>query len=72
MTGPEHYAEAERLLCSQVGDPVALLAAAQVHATLALTAATIEAAATRTWPGGDTYPSDTYPHSDKAWQSVTS
>lgn len=49
LTGPEHYREAERLL-SQVGvapsDPPAIaynemgrLAAAQVHATLALAAA---------------------------------
>ena len=38
MTGPEHYREAERLL---VGQPTnAILAIAQVHATLALAAAT--------------------------------
>lgn len=54
MTGPEHYVEAERLLL-QVADVVSLnysaqtgeqkadvLSAAQVHATLALTAATAE------------------------------
>lgn len=46
MTGPEHYKAAERLLAEAVdsvagGDPAPeLLAAAQVHATLALTAAT--------------------------------
>ncbi|GII84574.1 hypothetical protein Ssi03_25640 [Sphaerisporangium siamense] len=42
MTGPEHYREAEKLL-AQYGDPefAAIdLAAAQVHATLALAAAT--------------------------------
>ena len=38
MTGPEHYREAERLL---VGQPTsAIIATAQVHATLALAAAT--------------------------------
>lgn len=40
MNGPEHYREAERLLSLGPG----VLAAAQVHATLALAAATIEAA----------------------------
>jgi hypothetical protein len=50
MTGPEHYAEAERLLTEQVfftrtGSRVErtfeeTVAAAQVHATLALAAAT--------------------------------
>ncbi len=38
MNGPEHYAEAERLLSGDELD----LAAAQVHATLALAAATAE------------------------------
>ncbi|MGW5647544.1 hypothetical protein [Saccharopolyspora sp. NPDC003762] len=37
MTGPEHYREAERLL--RRGDPD-YIAEAQVHATLALAAAT--------------------------------
>lgn len=55
MTGPEHYREAERLLgrginCGFGEEPdaaqVAYLAAAQVHATLAL------AAATATHPSG--------------------
>lgn len=45
MTGPEHYLEAERLL-SQIGEPntyaVGLAAQAQVHATLALAAATLD------------------------------
>lgn len=46
MTGPEHYTRAEQLLREvrdghQEGtDVAAILAAAQVHATLALTAAT--------------------------------
>ena len=47
MTGPEHYAEAERLLTDAFdevrhGDPAeaVVLAQAQVHATLALAAAT--------------------------------
>lgn len=46
MTGAEHYREAERLLAVCVGDrrgtplDVACTAAAQVHATLALAAAT--------------------------------
>jgi hypothetical protein len=47
VNGPEHYAEAERLLAlPDVGagddprDPV-IVAAAQVHATLALTAASL-------------------------------
>lgn len=54
-TGPEHYREAERLAdrahhftYGDGADPVtgaALAAEAQVHATLALTAATVEQAA---------------------------
>ena len=47
MTGLEHYRAAEKLLADaadRVGDwPPDLLAAAQVHATLALVAATIDA-----------------------------
>lgn len=42
MNGPEHYAEAERLI--EVGMEISsatIMAAAQVHATLALVAATI-------------------------------
>lgn len=47
MTGPEHYLRAERLIRQGLdeSDPVLmanLLAAAQVHATLALTAATAD------------------------------
>lgn len=48
MTGPEHYREAERLIeeANHVGheDPqrgVGIIAAAQVHATLAFAAATV-------------------------------
>lgn len=47
MTGPEHYKEAERLLATveataedTVGSVAATVAQAQVHATLALAAAT--------------------------------
>jgi hypothetical protein len=46
VNGPEHYREAERLLKSAAqnflrdGTPGSALAAAQVHATLALAAAT--------------------------------
>lgn len=39
MTGPEHYREAEVLLADQAVHPDKI-AAAQVHATLALAAAT--------------------------------
>lgn len=48
MTGPEHYQEAERLVAIisnwTTGDPSPLIAEAQVHATLALAAATAQAA----------------------------
>jgi hypothetical protein len=46
MTGPEHYIQAERLIAdsgsAELGSPqeMGLLVAAQVHATLALAAAT--------------------------------
>jgi hypothetical protein len=40
MNGPEHYREAERLM---TGDDMEI-AQAQVHATLALAAATVESA----------------------------
>jgi hypothetical protein len=47
MTGPEHYAEAERLvaLAGMGGAPadMQIVAEAQVHATLAVAAATIAA-----------------------------
>ena len=47
MTGPDHYAEAEKLLADpNYGEPKGIgrsetIAAAQVHATLALAAATV-------------------------------
>ncbi|MEV0065382.1 hypothetical protein [Amycolatopsis sp. NPDC050768] len=49
MTGPEHYHEAERLVASTslrnpLPEDANKLAAAQVHATLALAAATIDTA----------------------------
>lgn len=45
MKGPQHYAEAERLLelAPGSGDYEMTVAVAQVHATLALAAATVEA-----------------------------
>lgn len=53
-TGPEHYREAERLVTTVrdsggavVGGVVNVLAAAQVHATLALAAATVTTAEAR-------------------------
>lgn len=63
MNGPEHYAEAERLLnhapthgiSSATGlDRAESFATAQVHATLALVAATLDAAGPRS--GG--YPAE--------------
>ena len=45
MTGPEHYREAERLVTMTGADILALMAA-QVHATLALAAATAAEQAT--------------------------
>lgn len=48
MKGPDHYREAERLLSTAPnilgitqGEHAAIIAVAQVHATLALTAATV-------------------------------
>lgn len=51
MTGPQHYAEAERYLASVADTPSrhvveARIALAQVHATLALAAATAALAST--------------------------
>lgn len=68
MTGPEHYREAESLLItaeecvSESVDLPHLLAAAQVHATLALAAATA-ATPVNHWLGAD----DT---SGRAWTEV--
>lgn len=56
MTGPEHYQEAEKILREVADNPghlegqPHLLAAAQVHATLALTAATENARPRRALP----------------------
>ncbi len=62
MTGPDHYREAERILAEEISiDPsgaevhrafAVAVAAAQVHATLALAAATVlgtSAAEVRAW-----------------------
>lgn len=77
MNGPEHYAAAERLLASAMaddmepGDPgeVSNLAAAQVHATLALAAATALAAIPDWAPGSS--PLTSLPADDaKAWREV--
>lgn len=67
MNGPEHYREAEAHLASAAQnflrgeDTSSALAAAQVHATLALTAATALIDET---PRSDSF--DTY----RAWQDV--
>ncbi|MDI5965807.1 hypothetical protein [Streptantibioticus silvisoli] len=63
MTGPEHYLEAERLLCDATDNDgditatseriTATLTAAQVHATLALAAATAGQLADRYVGDGD-------------------
>ncbi|MEV7092308.1 hypothetical protein AB0M80_05645 [Amycolatopsis sp. NPDC051045] len=58
MTGPEHYMEAERLLAKYgngyvLPETAGKLAAAQVHATLALAAATAMAAYGETMPPPD-------------------
>jgi hypothetical protein len=41
MNGPEHYREAERLINEVGGHDLGAMAEAQVHATLALTAASV-------------------------------
>jgi len=76
VTGPEHYREAERLLDASAlrgsgsaeGGPnpvtTRLIAAAQVHATLALAAATIDAAELAPTSRYDGF----YP--DEAWEAV--
>ena len=63
MTGPEHYQEAERLLAF-ASSPAAsgnveadqALKAAQVHATLALAAATMDAADAESGARGERWP----------------
>jgi len=58
MTGPEHYTAAEELMtdaeqiAEQGGDIGHLLTAAQVHATLALAAATAQGALVGSTPEG--------------------
>ena len=56
MNGPQHYAEAERLLAGAMLDDLTVedgylgeIAAAQVHATLALTAATVRTGTSGDW-----------------------
>jgi hypothetical protein len=74
MTGPEHYAEAERLLTEAAGlqvdyedaSALPLLTRAQVHATLALTAATALN------PAGEDFVQDKYWPEYKAWAKVCS
>jgi hypothetical protein len=63
MTGPEHYREAERLLGVAEEPEDIRLAEAQVHATLALAAATALPAAQRA--AGE-------PDGDRDWWQVTS
>jgi hypothetical protein len=59
MTGPEHYREAERLIAASGADdsyePSQSLQAAQVHATLALAAATADRRLLAGMPLGQTY-----------------
>jgi len=71
MTGPEHYGAAEDLLARAAGDTTSgedytgdELAAAQVHATLALAAATARPAVRNYWGDEDT--------TDREWAGVTS
>ena len=66
MTGPEHYLEAERLINqgNRGGlDPTSFNAEAQVHATLAVAAATALTALSATFEPGD---ANTW----KAWRSA--
>lgn len=75
MNGPEHYAEAERLAelamspagLAMTSDGFDVVGAAQVHATLALAAAT--AASRTTWTSSDNYTA-TYVDGD-GWSVVT-
>ena len=56
MTGPEHYAKAERMLGDRNLNLPGVIAAAQAHATLALAAAT--ALSGTPW------------HDEQAWRDV--
>jgi len=79
MNGPEHYLEAETLLAiadQEVSDNMAfntgelkadILAAAQVHATLALVAASVESLQTWGGDGGDSFTSTT---EETAWKEA--
>lgn len=67
MTGPEHNREAERLLSIANGDDprdALIVATAQVHATLALAAATA-------YPAIVAYTGDEYGHEGRGWANVT-
>jgi len=71
MSGPEHYREAERLAelaaeYPEAFDAPILAAAAQVHATLAVAAASVLPAVREYW-GDDDASRDT-----RAWAQVTS
>lgn len=83
MTGAEHFAEAQRLMQpgAKMTDEVGAytfdsdadrFAAAQVHATLALAAATVDGPAVARYlgaiPGGD---GDDIRPVDRAWSDVT-
>lgn len=79
MTGAEHFAEAERLIDEANREGYesdergrGILAAAQVHATLALAAATVDGPAVARYlgaiPGGD---GDDIRPVDRAWADVT-
>lgn len=68
MNGPEHYREAERLLTiAEAGQPAHLhasvVAEAQVHATLALAAATAA-------PQATAYDGDEYGARPREWAGV--
>jgi hypothetical protein len=76
-SGPEHYREAEKDIDRANQESIAdgfaafIIARAQVHATLALAAATVDAARTTTYtPGTDAV--DAYPSNDEAWNEVAS
>jgi hypothetical protein len=69
MNGPEHYREAERLLDVAMQSPIVRdsdavnIAAAQVHATLALAAATA-------YPAAKDYTGDEDGSLSRGWTSV--
>lgn len=69
MNGPEHFREAEHLLeaandCSAYDEAAGIIAQAQVHATLALAAATAYPAV-RDWMGDEA-------RDGRGWSEVTS